>query len=299
MTRPVGVIASAIVAVVGSIMMLLFAGGVVWALFEPSLQAPGNQPPLITLALIAAALGAVGIWTSIGLFALRPWARTSLLVFAGFLVTTCIFGLASLMFVPMPANARPDNAQAARWGGTAFFGVLLLIAVWWIIQFNTQATKAAFQSSLGARSVTPIGVTFLACWIIAAGVGSAIALLSRAPAYLFGMNLDGWSAGIFYSFATALSLYIGKGLLELRERARILAIWWFVLPFLHGALLAFVPSFRQRIIEAYKEAARESLTQFDAGVLMNVTLAFSLTVTALGVWILIKNRPAFARTQSF
>ena len=301
MTRPVGVTASAIVAVIGSIIMLLYSGLMIAALFMPSLQSetqPPAAPLILPLVLISGALGVIGIWTSVGLFALRPWARVSILVFAGFVVTTSIFGLVAVTFLPMPADLPRDTANVVRWASMALFGVPLLIAVWWIIQFNSQATKAAFQSSLGARSARPVAVAFIAWWILSAALFPAIGLVNQTPAFVLGMTLHGWSAGIFYSFFTVASLYIGKGLLDLRDRARILAIWWFLLPTLHGILLLSMPSFRQRFFEFLKEG---STTQIRPGLfepLMYAGYGFSLIVAAAGIWILVKNRPAFARAQS-
>ena len=301
MTRPVGVTASAIVAVVGSIIMLLFAGLAIGSLFVASPNQPPNAQAVVAGALTIAAFGLVGIWTAVGLFGLRPWARTAILVVSGMTVGSSIFAIALIMLFPMPADLSPDTVKVFRWTMGVIFGVPLLIAVWWLIQFNRESTKAAFQSALGAQSRLPIGVAFVAWIVISGGVFTAAGLLSQAPAFLLGMTLTGWSAGIFYSFFTAASVYIGKGLLELNERARVLAIWWFVLPLLHGILLSSVPSFRQRLLEAQQEATSQQsqAMPIDPGVIINIALAISLIMTAVAVWILMKNRPAFARTESY
>ena len=73
-----------------------------------------------------------------------------------------------------------------------------------------------------------------------------------------------------------------------------------MLPLLHGILLSSVPSFRQRLLEAQQEATSQQsqAMPIDPGVIINIALAISLIITAVAVWILMKNRPAFGRTES-
>ncbi|HEX9085558.1 MAG TPA: hypothetical protein VF836_12540, partial [Gemmatimonadaceae bacterium] len=104
MSRPVGLTASAIVAILGSILALLLAGILVATPFIATAQ---PQPPngaqfAIAGAAIFAALAGFGIWTSVGLFRLRSWARASILVIAGFVAAFSIFGLLVSLAVPLP-----------------------------------------------------------------------------------------------------------------------------------------------------------------------------------------------------
>src|SRR4030081_998514 len=102
MSRPVGVTASAVVAILGSIFTLVFAAFAVASLFMETTQPqPPNSGPFVVLgSLIFVAFACIGFWTSAGLFRLRPWARTAILVFAGFLAAGFIFTL--LMFSVFP-----------------------------------------------------------------------------------------------------------------------------------------------------------------------------------------------------
>jgi hypothetical protein len=77
MGKPLGVTASAIVAILGSTIFMAFGALLVVAMF---LETPKSPPVSVPFGLAVAAMyiivASVGIWTSIGLFRLRPWART-------------------------------------------------------------------------------------------------------------------------------------------------------------------------------------------------------------------------------
>src|SRR6476469_2141938 len=148
MSKTIGVTASAVVVIIGSFVALLMAAASVAGLFVQATQPqPPNSAPFVLLgAAMMAALAGIGIWTSVGLFRLRAWARMSILVFAGFLAGCSIFGLLMTMVVPLPPNVSAGAEHTVRWIMVVGFGIPLAIAVWWLIQFNTQSTKAAFAS---------------------------------------------------------------------------------------------------------------------------------------------------------
>jgi len=303
MSRPVGVTASAIVAILGSIFALLLAAVLV---ASPHIAPPQSQPPnsaqvVIAGAVMFAALAGIGIWTSVGLFRLRSWARTSILVIAGFLAAGSIFSLVISMAVPMPPEITASTEHIVRRTMAAMFGIPLAIAVWWLIQFNTPSTKAAFASPIaGPASPRPLSITIIG-WVSILGVASCLfAILTRTPAFLFGAIFNGWIAGIIYALFGALSLYIGKGLLDLRERARVLAIGWFGFGFVHLSLVTLVPSLRQRMLELERALAQNQPNPiaFDQGMMTNVILAFTAIVAASAIWFLIRNRAAFVRAES-
>jgi hypothetical protein len=303
MSRPVGVTASAIVAILGSSFALLLAVLSVASLFIATAQPqPPNSPQFVIAgAAMFTAFAVFGIWTSVGLFRLRSWARTSILVFAGFLAAFSIFGLVGTMAVPMPPEMTAGTEQLFRRVIAAMFGLPLAIAVWWLIQFNTQSTKAAFASpTVDAASPRPLSITVIAWASILGGVSCVFAILARAPAFLFGATFYGWTAGVIYAVFGALSLFIGKGLLDLREEARILAIGWFGFSFIHGSLIMLVPSLRQRMFELQRAIAQNQKNPiaFDQGMFMNVIFAFSAIVVASAIWFLIRNRAAFVRAEN-
>lgn len=303
MNRPAGVTVSAIVAILGSILALVFALAAVASLFvaTPQAQPPSNVPFLISGVFIIVAASIVGIWTAVGLFRLRPWARTSILIFSAFLAIGSAFTLLGMMAMPLPPDISGPTTQQVRRIMAITFGLPLVVAVWWLIQFNMQSTKAAFASppaELASRR--PISITLIAWASIIGGASSVMGILTQSPAFLFGVIFNGWQAGVIYAVFGALTLYIGKGLLDLREEARILGIWWSGFTLVHTGLVTLVPSLRHRMFALNQElAARDPHARVpDFGMLPTVVLGFGMILTAVTIWFLIRHRAAFGQTEA-
>jgi len=302
MSRPVGVTASAVVAILGSVFTLVFASMAVASLF---IQAAQPQPPNTASFVVASALmfvvfACIGFWTSVGLLRLRPWARTAILVFAGFLAAGSIFTLLTTMIIPMPPDMGADTQHTVRRVMAVMFGIPLVISIWWLIQFNTQSTKAAFASPVAEpSSARPVSITIIAVALIFGGVSCLFAILAGAPAFVFGVSFTGWTAGVIYAIFAAVSTFIGKGLLDLREEARILAIGWCGFWLVHGSLVTLVPPLRQRMLELQHALLQEQKNPppFDVGMLTNVSFAFTVIMVAAAIWFLIRNRGAFGQTE--
>jgi hypothetical protein len=302
MTRPIGVTASALVAVLGSIFALAFAAAGIASLFTvpQKAQPPDTHQAIIASAAMLVALAAAGIWTSVGLFRLRSWARTSILIFAGFLAGMSIFGLVITMVVPIPADISTGTRQIFHQLMAAGFGIPLLVAVWWLIQFNTQPTKAAFSSAVGySASPRPMSITVIAVAMLITSVWCLLLIAARAKIFVLGATFDDWRAVVVYAILGALSLYIAKGLKDLRERARVLAIAWLDLWLLHSSLITLVPSLRHRLeLAAALPNGQQVSIPFDMGVLINASLVVVAIMTVAGVWFLIRDRAAFARAEN-
>lgn len=242
----------------------------------------------------------VGIWTSVGLFRLRSWARTSTLVFASFLAIGSFFSLLITPFLPKSPNYSTDTDHVVRLTMAAAFGIPLAIAAWWLIQFNTQSTKAAFASAREEpASLRPLSITVIAWACIIGGATCLIPLLIHSPAFLFGTIFTGWSAALIYLILGTLQLYIGKGLLDLQERARIVAIAWTALSFVNGSVIVLVPSMWQRMLELQPTPDPNQLKPMPVeGMMLYVALAFGAILAGTVIWFLVRNRPAFVRTQN-
>jgi hypothetical protein len=303
MSRPIGVTASAIVAILGSTIALLFA---VILATSPMITIGQPPPPYaaqmgIVVAAIAAALAGLGIWTGIGVFRLRAWARMSILIFAGFLGAWAALALIVTMLMPMPPEISAGARQTFRGIAALMFGIPLAIAVWWLIQFNALSTKAAFASPvIEGASPRPLSISIIGWTGIVGGVGCLLWIPIRLPAFLFGVTFNGWTAGVIYGLFGALSLYIGKGLLDLRERARLLAIGWFVFGFVHMCVVTLVPSVRQRMFEVQQtiNPNQQYPRPIDQGGLMYLMVAFTTILAATAIWFLVRNRAAFVRANS-
>jgi len=251
--------------------------------------------------VIYAALAGVGIWTSVGLFRLRSWARTSILVFAGFVVAISTFALVVTMAVPMPPEITTGTGSTFHRVTAVTFGIPLAIGVWWLIQFNTRSTKAAFAFPVPEGTPRrPLSISIIAWASIGGGASSLIGILGRLPAFLFGVLFTGWTAAAIYVLFGALALYIGRGLLDLRERVRLVAIGWCVFSIVHGGLVTLVPTLRQRTLELERSFTQNQPNPivFDQGVVMNVGLALSALVGGSAIWFLMRNRPAFVRAET-
>ena len=302
MSRPVGVTVSAIVAILGSIFALLVAALAVASVFieTPQPKPPNSTQLAIAGALMIASFAVVGIVTSVGLFRLQAWARTSILIFAGFAAASSFFALLAIIAMPAPPGFSAETAQTLRLTVAVIFGVPFAIAVWWLVQFNTRSTKAAFASPMTEGvSPRPISITVIAWASLVGGASCIFAILTRQPVFLFGAIFNGWIAGVIYALFGALSLYIGKGLLDLQEEARILALGWFGFSFVHSSLVALVPPLRERLLALQRglEQNQPNPIPFDQGMLMNVIFASGAIVAALAIWFLIRNRAAFGRAQ--
>jgi hypothetical protein len=304
MTRPASVTASAIVAVLGSLFALLIAGMAVASLFVQTPQPhPANAAQsVVGGAAIFAVFAVAGIWTSVGLFRMRPWARSSILVFAGFLALVCLFSLLMTTLMPISADfSAAAGGQTFRGTMAIVFAIPLAISLWWLVQFNTRSTRAAFATPFEASTSTrPLSITIIGWSAIVGALGVLMIALMRSPVFLFGWSFGGWPATVFYVFLAALSAYMGKGLLQLRESARRLAIAWFGFGLVHISVVALVPSIRARML-ALQQSISANQSQpipFDINTFMNAMFVFVAITTAVAIWFLIRNRAAFMRTET-
>jgi mannose/fructose/N-acetylgalactosamine-specific phosphotransferase system component IID len=117
---------------------------------------------------------------------------------------------------------------------------------------------------------------------------------------LFGAVFHGWTAGVVYAIYGALSLFIGKGLLDLREEARILGIGWYAFSFLHSAAIAFVPALRERMVDYQRTLTPndQEVAAIAQSMLPNLIFGLAALLSALAIWFLVRNRAAFGRAES-
>jgi hypothetical protein len=305
MTRPAGVTASAVVAIIGSVLTLLFAGLMFVAAYVPEAQMPPNNRGIVIWAGVAfVLLAALGIWTALGLFRMRSWARTSILVFAGIIAALSLLSVVMISVIPFPPMPDAPNAPRAstiRWVLVAVYIVPLVIGVWWLVLFNKTSIRAAFANTAapavpGAASPRPLSISIIAWWNIAGGALSLIPAAMQMPAFIAGMVLTGWSATLLYVFFAAIGLYLGWGLLKLDERARVLMIGWFALSAAHIAYIGLVPGARARMQEFERSLRIESTPSpptVDMTTILPFIAVFAVGFFAVAIWFLVRSKPVF------
>jgi hypothetical protein len=300
---------SAVLSILGSALTLLLAG-VMWLagfFITPGPDAPRSSLPLkSTTAVMAAvfvALSAWGISTGIAIFLRRRWARISILAFATLLTFMSACGMLVILFIQLPATAQRDVGALMpmlRLGMTAFCGALAVIGVWWLVLFNRNRTKEYFAGQEPAsESARPLSVTAIA-WFLLIGVAftssSAIFLL---PAILFGIVLTGWASLALYAACAAAQIYLGTGLLRLREGARVGSIAYLCFSAVNNTVSLVRPGYAEMMREL-QIAKPILLPAGTATTVVGPTGLFALSAAAIGavfIFFLVRQAPAFARNQ--
>lgn len=153
MRRPVGVILAAVVlgciALFG-ILGCLLTLAVTFFLHNPIIQqAPGVRTIVGVLECAMLVFFLWCVWTVVGLFRMKLWARLSIIVIGGIVfVLSALAALGTFLArgfaPPLPAGSAPVNMQAVFIGVALFYFCVSLIGVWWLVYFNLPSVRAAF-----------------------------------------------------------------------------------------------------------------------------------------------------------
>jgi len=299
---------SAVLSILGSAVTLLLAG-VMWLagfFITPEPNAPSSPIPLkSTTAVMAAvfvALSAWGISTGIAIFLRRRWARISILAFATLLTFISACGMLVILFIQLPATPQHNVGALMpmlRLGMTAFYGVLVVIGVWWLVLFNRNRTKEYFAGHEPAsESTRPLSITVIACSLLIGMAFTASSAIFLLPAILFGVVLTGWASLALYGACAAAQIYLGTGLLRLREGARVGTIAYLCF----GAVNNTVSLLRPGYAEMMRELQIAKPIFFPAGAATTVvspTGLFALSAAAIGavfIFFLVRRAPAFGKS---
>ena len=124
--------------------------GALGGLTQDPRASTGAAPPVdaidTAICAILAALSGWGIWTAVGVFRRRGWARVFMLIFAGLAALAGAGGGLAILFEPASAHAG-HGMEALREVAGALCGVLAAIGVWWLVLFNLKSTKYYFGQS--------------------------------------------------------------------------------------------------------------------------------------------------------
>jgi hypothetical protein len=301
--RWIGIRASAVLAILGSLATLLMAGMMAWGMFHAKPPAGMAMPPVtlkvigVAMGVLFAGLGVWGIWTAVAIFRRRGWARISILVFAAFLVFMGASAMLAILVMPFPSppgvSAPAGFMDKVRWGIAASYGALALIGAWWLVLFNTRATKQYFAEREPAReSGRPLSIVIIGWYLLVCAAGTALPAVLRVPTMLFGLIVMGWSAVALCTALVAIDIYLGVGLLRLHERARV----WSIVYFCALAANSVVSMARPGIMQQMQRAAPRFFPTAAAMPLMDNMWVFGLisaAAFAVPIWFLVRRRAAF------
>src|SRR3954469_6505812 len=137
MERSTGITLSAVIAIVGS-SLLLFGGAVytfvlqAFAWGEPSM-AP-MQRVFLSLGLCMLGFAAWGLATSVGLLRVQAWSRISIVIFSGLLTSACVISSIAALF-DHPEFDASKAAIAMFVAALAILAVLTGLGVSWLCFF--------------------------------------------------------------------------------------------------------------------------------------------------------------------
>ena len=302
----IGIRASGALAIAGSLATLALGG---LMLFSMALAPPPTEPaaapfPMAAIGIVMAAIFALfsgwGIWTAIGIFRRRGWARVSILIFAVLLTFMGVGGGLAILVMQLPAqpSVTPGMMAAIRWGMAGFYGLLAAIGVWWLVLFNLRSTKEYFvQEATSAPSARPLSVSVIGWYLLISSLFLAVPMVIRLPAFVFGAVVTGWAGLAVYAVFAAAQVVVGAGLLRLREPARVGAIVYFCFGALNGVVTWALPGYEAKMQLMLREMPKFSPAGAPPQMPqpMWVFTLLGIAFVAIPVWFLVRRRAAFVK----
>ena len=294
MKKPFGVTASAIFALLGSLLMAgLFVVALLVLVLSPARGPIGPEAKLgMGLGLgIFGFLGAWGTTTAIGLLRMQNWGRISILVFAVLLALTGVVAAPAILLIP-PPPAAPPNHDAVRAGIAMFYGVLGALGILWLYYFSRRATREAFAGVVTRESSgRPLSISIIGWWLLITGVITVLLSPLRMPVTFFLWTVSGWTAAVWYFALGALYTYIGYGLLRLNRMARLLAISLLGFGVVNGFVFFALPGRDARLATVM---SKFHFTQLPSPMHFPTSMLIpSLVGVAVPLWFLIAKKKAF------
>ena len=299
MNRSGGVTAAAVVSLLWSVVTLLFGAGFMFAAFAPTAAATAQMPNfaayMLTLGAFMVVLSGLGIATAIGLLRLKPWARTSILIFSGFAAPICFLTTAVAAFVPLgDTPGVPTDAGIVRALVIGIYALPLLITVWWLVLFTRPSVRAAFSGGADAPT-RPLIVPIIGWGNLVGGLACLVPAVMGMPAFAMGFILRGVAAQVFYLVFGVLSAWLGWSLLKMQERARVLTIGWLGLIGLNSLYATLSPRARASMLEIQNEIGnnRPAAPELDMTAFLIASTVATILLIAAGAWLLMRAKPAF------
>ncbi|MGD0497891.1 MAG: hypothetical protein ABSC23_05585 [Bryobacteraceae bacterium] len=299
MPRWIAIRASAAVAIAGSAACLLLAGWMAGRLllappsdtviFAPSVLKVAG----VSAALVLAGISVWGIYSGIGILRRRGWARISLMIFAGLLSLSGGGGALALLFAPFPGGAGADQrlADSIRGSFLAVYVAMTLVGAFWLALFSRPPAKRYFaEGGAVAGAARPLGIRSIAWCLLASAASTALAAVLRVPVAFFGLVVTGWMAAAAYTVFTAVQIYLGAGLLQLDERARIWSMAYFCFAGAEGLAAAFMPGQGDALGKMLGNWLQVEPPTLPIGWFIGIA---SVVCAAVPVWFLARGRAVF------
>lgn len=264
-------------------------------------------------ALMYLALTAWGLATGFGLLKRKAWARASVLVFGGLLVSIAVFGSLGMLLVSeiIPRLPGGPPVSAMRTTALVVLAVPGVIGAWWLVYFNLRRVRRGFEeyavTGYYARDVAaartlflkphpPLSITLIAWMYLAALPFLVWVLFHDFPVILAGRVVVGPAAKVMYWLYLPLIPYVGIGLLKLKHGARILAIVLTVLHLVNSVCFVLLPGLEERTERTLGSVGVVLPPQLTVGMMLPL-IHFGLVVgvgfSLLILWLLITRRSAF------
>jgi hypothetical protein len=279
--RSGAVTAAAVIAILGSILLLLCAVfgllGVAMLQNMPGSPTAQQLPELRYAGFVGVAfIAAGGVWgliSGIGLLRYRNWARISTLVWSGLAVAFCglLMLFVSSMKIPVPPNAVAGTEQLARVFIVIIYALPLVIGVWWLILFTRKPIVALFAPSTVAAGALldpsgfpaalakphpPLPITIVAWFlIISSALSAGFLFFPRFPLVLFGHLYHGSAGTIFLVAGAAICLVGGIGLLKVKPWSFWLIVGWQAFGLLNGTITLLNPNYDSLMKEILASSA--------------------------------------------
>ena len=302
MRKWIAIRASAVVALAGSTALLLFSAAMAaWSLFAPVRNSGALPPNLMRVfgCVMAGLFEIAAVWgicTGVGVFRRKNWARISMVVFGALLAFFGGTGALAMLLVPFPMNAAVDQrvASIVRASMVGFYLLLTAVGAWWLIVFNRQSGKQYFaEGGAVTESARPLSIGVIGWYLATSAIGTALCGVFRVPTILFGFVLAGWSTLAVCTVLTAIQLYLGAGLLQLDEKARVWTIVYLSAIGANGLGVAAAPGYAWRMrafaVEFQKYFHMDMPAMPNAWVLGMGSVAYA----AIIIWFLVRKRGAF------
>ena len=233
------VIAAAVVAILAGLFVLLCCSLAFFGTLLNTFSANSSEvPPFVKNAILAIlgftmGLAIFGIATGIGLILVRNWARVSTLIWGGLSVFFAAIGIPITYLAPNAPDLPVGTMQVVRWSLVFFYGLPLVIGIWWLVLFNRKAIKAQFlgaatllDPSLPEKPRCPLPIAVLA-WFYLTSILNLLFLPFLPfgfPVLVFGQVLSKSAGLTVLTFSCLTFAAAGVGLLKLKPWSYSLTI---------------------------------------------------------------------------